>query len=462
MNRLGFGRGGFFIWILRYDRWVEIKDKKVLQMGLGILGGGVATARWLLERGAILTITDLKDEIFLKPSLEKLAPFKDKIKYVLGKHEEKDFLENDIVVINPDVSKDNKFVELARKAGKQIENELTLFYKFCLSSNMVAVTGTRGKTTTVNWIGHLLRSQNASTLVLGNSPEKPLLQEIKKCNENTNIVIEAPSFLLEICDESKFAPHIAVITNLYQDHINRHKSMEHYAEAKSHIFKHQQASDFLILNKEDEWTEFFLKQKPKAQVLFFSETNTMENEEEFKKQWGFHNLQNFKVARRVALTLGVSPEEIKKQIPTLPQIKFRQEKIFDNGKLQIYNDTTATSPEALTASMQRFLLSPEKIVFISGGTDRELDFKQWAEAVKAIIKPENLVFLSGSATEKMKKALGWSDFNEFDTLEACFEKALEIVKNEKMSKIVFSPGAKSFEKFKNEFDRGEKFNVLIN
>jgi len=441
---------------------MELKNKKVLQMGLGILGGGVATAKWLIEQGAILTITDLKDEDYLKYSLDKLTGIKTQINFVLGEHRDKDFLENDIIVINPDVSASNKFVELARQAGKQIENELTLFYKFCQSLKIVAVTGTRGKTTTVNWIDHLLKSQNFNTLVLGNSPDKPLLQEIKKCKKDTFVVIEAPSFLLEICDKSEFVPHIAVITNLYQDHINRHKDMEGYALVKGNIFKHQDEKDFLILNKENEWTEFFLAQKPKAQVLFFSEKDLIENKEEFVKHWGTHNLQNFSVASLVAITLGVSPEQIKKQISTLPQIKFRQEKVFDNGKLQIYNDTTATSPEALTASMQRFCLDDEKVVFISGGTDRELNFEEWGKIARGLLKPENLVLLSGSATEKMKRALNWEKYYEFDNLKECLNRAIEISKSiEGKAKIFFSPGAKSFEKFKNEFDRGKKFNLLV-
>ena len=126
---------------------------------------------------------------------------------------------------------------LSKNNGKQIENELTLFYNFCPSKKIVAVTGTRGKTTTVNWIAHLLKSRNSDTLVIGNSPEKPFLQEIKKCKEDTDIIIEVPSFHLEICDKSEFAPHIAVITNLYQDHVNWHKTMEGYMKAKSNIFQ---------------------------------------------------------------------------------------------------------------------------------------------------------------------------------------------------------------------------------
>ncbi len=437
---------------------MELKGKKVLLMGLGVLGGGVATARFLVENGALLTITDLKDSEHLKPSLEKLEDLKSKIKFVLGEHREKIFLENEIIVINPDVPADNKFVQLAKENSKKIENELTLFYKFCPSRKIVAVTGTRGKTTTVNWIAHFLKSHNPNTLLIGNSPDKPFLQEIEKVKKDSIIVLEVPSYHLEIANENNFKPHIAVITNLYRDHINRHKTMEEYALAKANIFKGQNQNDFLILNKENEWTNFFLSQNPKSKVLFSSEENLVIDKSEFIKQWGEHNLQNFAASFLVALTLGISAEEIKRQIATLPQIKFREEKIYDNGKMQIYNDTTATSPEALIASMERFLRKDEKVVFISGGTDRELDYKNWAKVAQKLIRPENLILLSGSATEKIKKELGWEKFIEFDSLEKCLKKALEIVESDK---IIFSPGAKSFEKFKNEFDRGEQFNLLV-
>jgi UDP-N-acetylmuramoylalanine--D-glutamate ligase len=438
---------------------MELKNKKVLLMGLGILGGGAATARWLVEQGAVLTVTDMKGEEALKPSLEKLTDLAGKIKFVLGEHKEEDFLNNEIIVINPDVPADNKFVELARKSGKQIENELTLFYKFCPSRQIVAVTGTRGKTTTTNWIYHLLKSTDANTFIIGNSPEKPFLQEIKNVDENSFVVLEVPSYQLELVDESNFKPHIAIITNLYRDHINRHKSMEEYAKAKGHIFKGQTEGDFLILNKNDEWTNFFITQNPKSKILLFSEDDLIGDKEEFIKMWGEHNLQNWSVASLVALTLGIPAEKIKEQIPNLPQIKFRQEKVFDNGNLAIYNDTTATSPEGGIAAIERF--AEGGAVFICGGTDRELEFGKWAEVVREMVKPRNLILLSGSATEKMKKELSWDEFNEFDYLEECFKKALEIAKGNSKTNIIFSPGAKSFEKFKNEFDRGEQFNALV-
>lgn len=471
---------------------MELKNKKVLQMGLGILGGGVATARFLVSQGAKLTVTDMKTLEYLKPSIERLEDIKENIIFVLGEHREQDFLDADIIVVNPDVPHDNPFLELARTNGKQIENELTLFYAFCKSKNTFAVTGTRGKTTTVNWIAHVLSSQYVDTKIIGNSPESPFLGSVSLCDVDTNVVLEQPSFQLEslvdsaLGKEYKLAPHVAVITNLYRDHLNRHKTMEGYARAKANIFINQEKEDYLILNHDNEWTKFFLELNPKSQVLFFSLEKLpidfngiyIENEEikirlqgvestliksrDFILEWGEHNMQNFLIASLVALLSGVSKEKIIDSISTLPQIKFRQEKVYKNGKIEIYNDTAGTSPEATIAILNRFKNQNKNIILIAGGTDRDLDFKQWAKVVATVVKKENLILLGGSATEKMKKELGFSGFNEYESLDECFAKAYDLaIADESDSVILFSPGCKSFEKFKNEFDRGGKFNALV-
>jgi len=454
---------------------MDLKDKKVLLMGLGILGGGVATARFLALKGAKVTVTDMKTKEFLKPSLEKLSDFGDKIEYILSEHREKDFLETDLLVINPDVPADNKFVDIARKAGKQIENELTIFYKFMLCEKTVAITGTRGKTTVTNWIGYILKNAGKDARVLGNDPDKPFLSEINYCTEDTIAVIETPSFQLEIFGDSGKAPNVAVITNLYQDHLSRHKTMEAYALAKANIFKNQTKKDFLILDQKNQWTEFFLGQKPKAKVVFSNEINLVGfDTKKFLEEYGAHNLQNFFAAASSVKALGVSDEEILKASKTLPQIKWRQELVYKSPQLKIYNDTAATSPEATISAIQRFKKvypndeverNKEHFVLIAGGTDRELDFKEWGKFVNENLKPENLILLSGSATEKMKKELSFIPA-EFGTLEECLKEALDRVEKHSQntknpSTIVFSPGAKSFEKFKNEFDRGAKFNALL-
>ncbi len=433
-------------------------------MGLGVLGGGVATARFLVEQGAILTVTDMKTAEYLKTSLDKLADISNQINFVLGEHREEDFLNNEIVVLNPDVSPTNPLVQTALKAGKQIETELTLFFRYVQCKFVVGITGTRGKTTTTLWTHHILAGALGDVRILGNDPNRPFLSEINHCTKETIAVVEMPSFQLETFESSGFAPHIAVITNLYQDHLSRHKTMEGYALAKANIFRNQTEKDFLILNKENEWTDFFLNQKPKSKIVFTTDQHIWSVDEmlAFKNQWGEHNLKNLLAATAVALCMGVDPETIKREVSSLPVAKFREEKVFENEVLTIYNDTTATSPEATVAAVLRFASKEGNLFLIAGGTDRELDFTKWSTDLKKYLDQINLVLLSGSATEKMKKALGLESYEEYDSLEECVKFALEKAKSLKgKSVILFSPGAKSFEKFKNEFDRGEQFNDIV-
>jgi UDP-N-acetylmuramoylalanine--D-glutamate ligase len=472
---------------------MQVKDKflgkKVLVMGLGILGGGIATARWAVEQGAQVTVTDLKTEQELSGSIKKLEDIKNKITFVLGEHRDSDFENTDMVIVNPDIPISSPFLEIARKNKVVIENELTLFLSRAPSINNIAVTGTRGKTTTSNWIGHLIKGINQDTLVTGNSSDEPLLKTINRVTPSTSVVVETPSFLLEHFTADKKAPHIAVITNLFQDHLNRHGTMDNYANTKANIYRNQKPTDFLILNFDNDWSNFFLKQNPKAKILFFSckelpddkegayiknekvvirfknKEETLIDSSAFIEKHGMHNLENFLASSLTAYISGVSAEKIHELSITLPEIHFRQEKVYDRGGIKIYNDTNATSPEGAVAAIRRFRRNKKNTIFISGGTDLGLDFSKWAEEVQTHIAPKYLILLSGSATEKMKKNLAelkYEPIQEYETLDECFKKATEIMtaKNGEWT-VVFSPASKSFEKFKNEFDRGEKFNEII-
>lgn len=464
--------------------------KKALVFGLGLLGGGVATTNWLVKHGYQVTVTDLKTEKQLRPSLRRI---KGKVKLALGGHSEEDIKANDLIVVNPDVSPENKFIQLARKLSKEVVNEAVLFYSFW-NKKTVGVTGTRGKTTTAHWVNHFLRS-SCSSLVAGNSYTRPLLSALDKQNHYDFAVTELPSFLLEIFDGAQKAPDIAVITNLSQDHLNRHGTMEEYAKVKANIFsavdgpassgKKQTARQRLILNVDNQWTEFFLKQKPHSRVWFFSlhklspsqsglfyrggkiffladgKTKAVLAAADFIKERGEHNLQNLLASALAAHLAGVSWLQISARIATLPVVEYREEVIFDNGKLKIINDTTATSPDGGIAAIKRFC--DKNCLLITGGTDRQLDFGSWAKIVFKYLRPEQLIFLKGSATDKMLFFMNGQIKSEqlCDTLEQCFDLALAQAQKLSAATIVFSPAAKSFEKFKNEYDRGRKFNRLV-
>ncbi len=471
-----------------------LKGKKVLLLGLGSLGGGVATANWLIEQGALVTITDLKDAKQLASSVKRVEEHvkrsaadgkayekaKARLTWALGGHSNKLIDDAQMVVVNPDVPIRNPLVQRAIKKGIAVENEGTLFFDFW-KKPCVGITGTRGKTTTATWTNHLI----GTSVLTGNSIIKPFLEALSESGRRTAAVTELSSFILELFEKKEHAPRIAIITNLYRDHLNRHSTMQEYARVKANIFRHQSKKDALILNADDSWTPWFLSQEPAGQVwmtslhelsddqqgMWFADegiwqwikgTNTRVIDlEGFGLLWGQHNIANVLQAVLAAHLMGVPYATIQKRIASLPAVAYRQEVVHRDAKLTAVNDTTATSPEAGIVAMQRW--GGPTCVLIAGGTDRQLDYRAWAKELPQYIRRTNLIFLTGSATRKMRTALGayGRGIRAYDTLAAAWRAALKRAGTYVTSVVLFSPSAKSFELFANEYDRGQKFNALV-
>lgn len=467
---------------------------KVLVFGLGILGGGVATANWLIRHKAQVTVTDLKTKADLAESLNKLEQ---PVNLKLGGHDEEDISNCDLVLFNPDIPVRSPYVALAQKLNKRVENEATLFYRLC-KLPIIAVTGTRGKTTTCAWIEHFL-NQRFNAVPAGNSPDNPFMHTLQVL-ENTAlgrelhdrekaciVVNELPSYHLEYFEGVDRSPDVAVITNIFQDHLNRHTSMQEYVDTKANIFSHQTTEQSLILNHSNPWTAY-LGQKPgrrplmhfsmselptgvaglfhENDCLFIQDRSAASKErvlgiKGFIEQWGRHNLENLLAGSLAANQAGVTWAEIQVAIETLPEIAFRQEVIFKNHRLQVVNDNAATSPDGCIAAIKRF--GGKNCILITGGTDRELEYGGWAVTVRELIPEDNLIFLEGTATDKMLDAL--TDCvrspEVCSSLDECFTAAMQRADNVEPAVILFSPGAKSFEKFDNEFARGRTFNVIV-
>ena len=463
-----------------------IKNKKILLVGLGILGGGVATALWLLKHQAKLTITDLKSKKDLEPSLKKLKKYSSKIKFVLGKHNLSDVRKNDLIILNQAVPIiNNPLVKLAQELNKPIFKDLGIFFQL-IDNLLIGITGTRGKTTTTIWTYHLLKAKYSKIAIGGNNPDFPIFDFLDQFKKQDLVVLEIPCFQLELSPTK--APHLAFITNLYQDHLNRYQTMKRYARIKANIFLHQKPDDYLILNYDNSWTKYFLSLKPISQVYFTSQKKLpkklngifqagskvyfKENGKKFfifdaasfLKTWGKHNLENLLRAILAAKLLDLNVKQIKKQITTLSQVKMRQEIVFQDKTLTIINDSAGTSPEAAIAALNRWTHN-KNFILITGGTDKNLDFKQLAKEIKKKLAAPNLILLNGSATKKLIEELEKlhysKTYNVFDNLGECLTYGLFLAKNKKKAIIAFSPAAASFEKFRNEFDRGEKFNQIV-
>lgn len=459
----------------------KLKNKKILLVGLGVLGGGEALAKFLISQKAKLTITDLKNKNELKHILQKFKG--QKIKFILSKHREIDFKNNDIIVFNPAVSIFSLWARAAKKYKKSIENDLTLFLKFLAikkpEPEYIAVTGTRGKTTVATWINYFLEK----SVLGGNMPSCGFFKIIKK--KTRLFILEISSFQLEFMRNNLKPPKVAVINNLYIDHLNRHRTFRNYIKEKSKIFFNQTKWDSLILNADDKNSKKILKYRPRSRIYYFSlkllpknknglflDNSSIYFQENGIKKFvcTIQNLANHQKSNLLASLLASylykqNWRDLVKKISNLPSIPFRQEIVFKDKNFKIINDTAATSPEGAMAAIKRFENTKEKLILIAGGTDKKLEFSVLADTIKEYIKKDNLFLLNGSATQKLikdlKKIKYFKKEYELNLFENLTDILLNIKKNIKNGIVLFSPASASFEKFKNEFDRGKKFNHLV-
>jgi len=459
----------------------EYKNKKIVVMGLGINGGGVEAAKWFALRGANVLATDLRNEEILKPSLQKLKKFKN-ISFVLGQHRKKDFQKADLIIKNPGAPKDSPYLEIARENHIPIESDFSLFFKLCPSKYLIGVTGSKGKSTLASLIYNIFKKFNKQTQLAGNIRISPLAVLNKVKNVNVPVVSELSSWQLEDSSGAKRSPHIAIITNILHEHLNRYKNFQEYVKAKKLIFKFQSKNDFLILNYQDKILRkiadskeskslpiaclpagrarqvkiIFYNKSPKKELAFLGGKNP--------QILGKHNLEHIMAAVTVAKIFKISESIYKKTILEFHGLSGRLEFIREINGTKYYNDTTATMPDAATVSIETLIeshkLKPSQTVLVAGGTDKNLNYKNLAKTIKKYVG--RVEFLEGNATNKLEKELKKIKFSNF-TIYSDLKKAIMSAKkfSNPRGVVLFSPGAASFGMFKNEFDRGDEFNKIV-
>jgi UDP-N-acetylmuramoylalanine--D-glutamate ligase len=425
----------------------QFKNKKILVMGLGLNGGGVGVARFFYKQGAEVLVTDLKDERKLAESIDKLKGLK--IKYTLGRHEEADFIWADLIIKNHDVPNSSPYLELARKKKIPIETDVSLFFKTAKTFN-IGVTGTKGKSTTASLIYHILKQKYKKTFLVGNIGVSPLeiLSEVK---EGDKVVLELSSFELEDVTQS---PDIAVVTNIMPDHLNRYGNMTEYINAKKIIFKYQKNKDFLIVNDDDPIAREFTKDA-KSKVILYSPKNSTIKLHNFKLI-GEHNLSNLSASVEVARLLDISPKIIENSLKTFKGIPNRQEFIKEVKGVKYFNDTTATMPEAVITAINAFSDSfpSSRLILICGGMNKGLKYQAMARIIKERV--DEIIMLPGTASDKIREGLGgYTRLHEVTSMQEAVKTAKKLSK--KADVVILSPGATSFNLFKNEFDRGRQF-----
>lgn len=459
----------------------DFKGKRITVYGLGLHGGGVSTVRFLVEAGALVTVTDLKSYEQLLPSIEKLAPFEKNIRYVLGQHRSEDFIKADIVVKSPAIPWNDKYIRLSQENKIRIEMDSSIFFRYW-NRPIIGVTGTKGKTTTALLTARILQMMGLDVLEVGIG-QTPVLDALGKMRQNSVAVFELSSWRLSAFSETqmKKSPHIAIFKNFLPDHLNYYSTMEAYLRDKKNIFLYQKPTDWCLLNYDDPVLRD-LQGEVKAQILWFGFSRPEGEKSIFIEQgWivlddgidrkrivatrelglqGKHNILNATAAIGACWAYGVSLEKLKKRAKDVEGIPHRLEFIAEIRGVKYYNDTTATIPDATISALHSFT---QPVILIAGGSNKGLNYEGFAKSVSH--RTKNIVFLQGTATVDMKKALfeqigeRANTFPEESSMESALVRATSLAQSGDV--IVLSPGAASFGMFQNEFDRGDQFRRIV-
>ena len=445
----------------------NLSELNVLVMGLGLHGGGVETARYLARQGARVTCTDLRSEAELESSIASLANLG--IRYVLGEHRMEDFEKADIIVKNPAVPSDSRWI-----AGRtNVETDISLFLQMS-NSPILAVTGTKGKSTVVSALHHLLTAPCPGVRVGGNITVNPL-SFIDELNPSEPVILELSSWqLADLHGRSLLKPEICCITNLMHDHQNHYKTIGDYEADKTVIFENADTNDITIFpdsphgrnwHEKSGGTSYFIRGTPptkpdyrgswldeKGQGWFDGGSGKVRIIPETLRIPGIPFRLNMLFAATMAYLRGCGPREILIASTNFSGVRYRMEMFLETGGIRCYDDTTATIPEATAAAIKAM---DRPVILIAGGSDKKLDC---APISKAAAFTKRIILLQGSATKKWQPLIeatgAWID-GPYDDMDGAVDAAFEAA--EPGDAIVLSPGAASFGMFHHEFHRGDAF-----
>jgi UDP-N-acetylmuramoylalanine--D-glutamate ligase len=440
-----------------------LEGKRVTVMGLGLFGGGLGVTRFLVRSGAKVTVTDSKSETDLRESVEALRPLPVTLK--LSGHDERDFRDADLVIVNPAVPETNPYLRLARA----LETEMNLFFKFCRAKTILGVTGSNGKTTTTTLIGEILKKHPRRSWVGGNIGIS-LLESLPDIGPDDLVALELSSFQLENLGVLKRSPNIGVVLNLSPNHLDRHGTMENYIAAKRQIVSHPPL-ETKVLNWDDPivrgfasptGTSYFsLKERPPAGAWAHDETIEVDAailDVRRRKIPGWFNLANMAAAAAATATLKgwigwkAACEEI---FNTFPGVEHRLEFVAEKGGVKYYNDSKATDAEATIAALDTL---PGPFVLILGGFDKKTPWESLARAVAE--KPVRAAVLMGQTAPAIEAALRAAPRVPEILRVPSIEDAVRVPARPGET-VLLSPACASWDMYRNFTERGLRFKALV-
>jgi UDP-N-acetylmuramoylalanine--D-glutamate ligase len=450
------------------------KDKKVTVMGLGLFGGGVGVAKFLVSQGADVMVTDLKTAEELSASLKLLNGLP--VKFRLGKHSEEDFADADMLVVNPAVPDDSRFLQIACDNNVHIDSELNIFFRL-VSAPVIGITGSNGKSTTTSLLGEMLKEAGIKTWVGGNIGVS-LLEHLDEIKPDDAVVLEISSFQLGLLSRIEMSPHISIVTNIAPNHLDRHKTMKNYIDSKKAIIHYQKEDDYTILNYDDptlrEW-----EGECKSHILWFSATKELEHGAFLRNNEiiinhnsnviscpiqtnikGIHNRQNIMAASYAAIAMRADAGSIKNAIAGFTGLEHRLEYVDTINEAQYYNDSKATTPEAAIAGIKAF---DSPTILIAGGYDKKVSLSQFA---RECAKNTKYVILIGETANNIQELIQGVKGEKAEpevyvatSLDESVRKAYEIA--EAGDVVLLSPACASYGMFTNYEERGKRFKELV-
>jgi UDP-N-acetylmuramoylalanine--D-glutamate ligase len=440
----------------------DFRGKTVLVMGLGRFGGGVDVVKFACSVGAQVIVTDLAKREALAESIAQLKGLD--VTYHLGSHAPADFEQADMAVVNPAVPLDNKFVQIARRAGRRITSQIELFFELC-PATIIGITGANGKSTTTALTAHLLRSRFGNKVWLsGNIGNEPMLTILDKIKSDDLVVLEISSFQIEQLAQSKQAPQVAVLTNLTPNHLDRYGTFERYCAAKELIFQHQKLDEkqpaVSISNGEDEvgreWFEKYKGQRGRLCMKFSAEDVPAGIRRVFGLP-GRANLSNMAAALAVVRYFGVTDEQVIACLPQFKALPHRLQFVAEIRGVRWYNDSKATTPDSAIVALEAF----DSPIIIAGGYDKHIPFDKFGQKIAQKAKAAILI---GQTAQAIAKAIQAHPQSHAQVKHAkSLAEAIELANTlaGRGDVVILSPACASYDMFENYEQRGEQFIDLV-
>ena len=450
-------------------------------MGLGRFGGGVAAATFLAQRGAIVTVTDLRGEQELADSVVQL----DRVpiaRFALGNHPDDVLTGCQLLVVNPAVRPDNELVATARSRKIGVTTEIELFLRHN-PAPVIAVTGSNGKSTTTAMIHHLLVRANpefSGKVWLGGNIGISLLDRVGEIQSDDLVVLELSSFQLHLLRQGKFRPDIAILTNFSPNHLDWHGSESEYRRAKQAIFDAQESTDVAIVpdptNSETgaaEDRQWRIRGRRFQFGLHDSGADgaILEGGMLILRDRGFedairmtvplhipgrHNQLNIAAAACAAWIAGANPMQFSAALQEFRPLPHRLQLVAERAGRQFWNDSIATTPESAMMALQVF---SGRTILLAGGYDKGQDLAKFAAEIAARVVS---VVLLGQTADSLKQLISSTAPHLPMTIAADFPDAFRsaVAFSRQGDIVLLSPGCASYGWFQDFRERGDLFSAM--